>query len=114
RAAAMQDAVSAIVAKITPKRGSNFIPFDDRDEHERPILDVAQQGDVKAALDDEDAYIIAHDALAAPRYNRAVMLDAAGTYAAALAGYDDAAAHAPDAKLRGPIDASRAGRLGRH
>lgn len=111
--AAMTDAVSHVVQQMTPQRTVDHVAFDDRDDAERPILTEAEQtandrGDLSPALAAETTYIATHEALAAPRYNRAVMLEARGDFDQALDGYDDALAHRPDEKLRGMITDARA------
>ena len=114
---AMSDAVGHVVQQMTPRSTVDHVPFDDRDQGEKPILAQAQQtsadrGDLAPAVAAEDAYIADHRPLAAPRYNRAVMLEAQreaqGAFDQALAGYDDAAAHNPDEKLRSMIHEARA------
>lgn len=110
--AATDDAVGEILAQITPQQTTDFVPFDDRNESERPILDRARAS-LLGAIQGEDAFIRAHDALPAPRYNRAVMLDATGSFDDALDGYAAARAHAPDAHLAGLLDDAEAGCLAR-
>ena len=110
--AAMADAVSKIAQEMTPTRDEDFVPFDDRDEAERPIL-LRADDDLVGAIGGEDAYMAAHPDRAAPRYNRAVMLEARGDFDGAVAGYDDAMAAHPDDKLCAMIGAARAACLAR-
>ncbi len=103
------EAMVKVFDQITPTRSEAFIPFDDRDDEEKPILEQAQQGRVAGALGLEENFIASHPGRAAPLYNRAVMLEATGDFDGAVAGYDDALAARPDDTLRDLAVAARAG-----
>lgn len=105
---ATRAAVDELLNEITPTVTTDDVELDDRDEEEKPILESAKD-DVTAALEKEQRFLSAHPERAAPRYNHAVMLDHLKDYEAALAGYDDAKRHEPDAELTKLIDEARAG-----
>jgi hypothetical protein len=85
-------AVSRLLRQVTPSSVTQQIRLDDDDEAQKPILQMAQQGDIPGALSAMESHVQQHPGNASALYNLAVLLDAAGRYSEALEHYDRAIA----------------------
>jgi tetratricopeptide (TPR) repeat protein len=85
---ALEDAARTVVYRlltdITPRYVTKYIRLDDEDEAQKPIIEVARNGNVPRAITEMEAYTQANPQSAAALYNLAVMLDATGRYEEAL------------------------------
>jgi tetratricopeptide (TPR) repeat protein len=80
-------AVSKLLQDITPRYATQEIRMDDDDDAQKPIIQMAQQGNIPDALDAMESYVESNPNNAPARYNLAVLLDASGRYAEALGHY---------------------------
>jgi hypothetical protein len=96
------EAVRRVLDEITPRVVNEHIPFDDRDDAQKPIIDRATSGQPQQALALADE-LLANHPTPAGHYNRGVLLEALRDIDAALVTYDAARAGA-DAELRTLID----------
>ncbi len=85
-------AVSMFLRDITPSYVTQTIRMDDDDEEQKPIIKLAEDGNVPAALTAIEGYVQSHPNNAAALYNQAVLLDASGRYPEALDLYNRAIA----------------------
>jgi hypothetical protein len=86
------NAVSKLLRDITPSYVTQEIRMDDDDDGQKPIIQLAEQGNVPAALSNMQGYVQSHPDNASALYNLAVLLDASGRYSEALEYYDRAIA----------------------
>jgi len=85
-------AVSRLLQDITPRYATQEIRMDDDDEAQKPIIQLAEKGNVPDALSAMESYVQSNPNNAPARYNLAVLLDASGRYGEALEHYDRAMA----------------------
>ncbi len=83
-------ALAEIVSTIAPHTRTHAVPLDSDDESLRPMIDIAQGGDLDAAIAMADERLAQNPQDAAVLYNKAVFLDAQARYADALETYDTA------------------------
>jgi len=91
---AARDAVGKFLEAITPRRVTRSVPLDDEDPAQAPWLETARAGGVASAVGDATRYFQRNPGNASAAYNLAVLLDALGDHAEALALYDRALARA--------------------
>jgi len=82
--------VSRILSDITPKYVSKYIRMDDDDKAQKPIIQVAREGNVPRAITEMESYVQSNPQNSAALYNLAVLLDASGKYQEALDLYTKA------------------------
>jgi tetratricopeptide (TPR) repeat protein len=82
-------AVSGLLDDITPSFTRQAIELDEEDLGQRPIVELARQGDLKGAIANERE-LLAKGPSAAAAFNLAALLDAQGEYPEALGLYDQA------------------------
>jgi hypothetical protein len=82
--------VSRILFDITPKYVSKYIRMDDDDKAQKPIIEVARDGNVPRAITEMESYVQSNPQNPAALYNLAVLLDASGKYQEALDLYTQA------------------------
>ncbi len=82
--------VSRIFFDITPKYVTKHIRMDDDDKAQKPIIEVAEKGNVPRAITEMEGYVQNNPQNAAALYNLAVLLDASGKYQEALDLYTKA------------------------
>jgi hypothetical protein len=88
---AAQQVVSQLLEELTPTYAQRAIVFDDVEEAQRPIIDLAvQKNDVPAAIEAEKALLAKVPNNAAGVFNLGVLLDSQGLYKEALVQYDAA------------------------
>ena len=86
-ALAAHAAIEELVDEMTPSRVKHRIPLDDDDESMRPIIELAQSGQLELALEEIDAWIAEHPGAPQGHYNKGAFFDAAFDYGAALDSY---------------------------
>jgi hypothetical protein len=82
--------VSRILFDITPKYVHKSIRMDGDDKAQKPIIEVAREGNVPRAITEMETYVQANPQNSAALYNLAVLLDASGKYQEALDLYTKA------------------------
>jgi hypothetical protein len=82
--------VSRILHDITPTYVTKYIRMDDEDKAQKPIIEVAEKGNVPRAITEMESYVQANPQNAGALYNLAVLLDASGKYQEALDLYTKA------------------------
>jgi len=88
---AARQVVSQLLEDLTPTYAQRAIQFDDHEEAQRPIIDLAvQKNDVPAAIEAEKALLAKTPNNAAGTFNLGVLLDSQGLYKEALQQYDAA------------------------
>ncbi|HEX8438152.1 tetratricopeptide repeat protein [Archangium sp.] len=91
---ALDNAARALVLRllgdITPRYVTKYIRMDDDDKAQKPIIEVAEQGNVPRAITEMEGYVQGNPRNAAALYNLAVLLDASGKYQEALDLYTQA------------------------
>ncbi|HYO58026.1 tetratricopeptide repeat protein [Archangium sp.] len=91
---AIGNAARALVGRIlfdmTPKYVSKYIRLDDDDKAQKPIIEVAREGNVPRAITEMESYLQSNPQNSAALYNLAVLLDASGKYQEALDLYTKA------------------------
>jgi tetratricopeptide (TPR) repeat protein len=87
---AAQEAVYFLFADITPRHVTTRVRLDDDDPGQEFILETARAGNVAQAAAEARLYAKLHPLNPGAAYNLAVLLDAMGEYAEALAMYDEA------------------------
>jgi len=76
--------ISALLYDITPRYVTKSIRMDDSDEAQKPIIQVAERGNVPQAVREMEAYVQSNPQNASALYNLAVLTDASGRYQDAL------------------------------
>jgi tetratricopeptide (TPR) repeat protein len=84
---ASRQAVSKLLADITPRSVTHDIQLDDEDKAQAAILKMAQDGNLKGALAEMRGYAAANPDNPSAAYNLAVLLDATGRHEEALVSY---------------------------
>lgn len=79
--------VSRFLYDITPSYVTKYIRMDDEDKAQKPIIEVAEKGNVPRAITEMEGYVQANPQNAGALYNLAVLLDASGRYDEALGLY---------------------------
>lgn len=87
---AVKKAVDKFLKDITPRTVSRRIRLDYSDEKQKPILDVARDGQVKQAAVQMEEYVQEHPNSSSAYYNLAVLTDARGQYEQAIEYYNKA------------------------
>lgn len=88
---AARQVVSQVLDDVTPTYAQRAIQFDDAEEAQRPIIDLAvQKNDVAKAIETERALLAKTPNNAAGVFNLGVLLDSQGLYREALVQYDAA------------------------
>jgi hypothetical protein len=82
--------VGRILQDITPTYVTKYIRMDDEDKAQKPIIEVAEKGNVPRAITEMESYVQANPQNAGALYNLAVLLDASGKYQEALDLYTKA------------------------
>lgn len=82
--------VGRILFDITPKYVAKYIRMDDEDKAQKPIIEVAEKGNVPRAITEMESYVQSNPQNSAALYNLAVLLDASGKYSEALDLYTKA------------------------
>ncbi|HEX8820134.1 MAG TPA: tetratricopeptide repeat protein [Archangium sp.] len=82
--------VSRILYDITPMYVQKSIRMDGDDKAQKPIIEVARNGNVPRAITEMEAYVQGNPQNPAALYNLAVLLDASGKYPEALELYTKA------------------------
>lgn len=82
--------VGRILQDITPTYVTKHIRMDDEDKAQKPIIEVAEKGNVPRAITEMEAYVQTNPQNAGALYNLAVLLDASGKYQEALDLYTKA------------------------
>jgi hypothetical protein len=82
--------VSRFLHDITPSYVTKYIRMDDEDKAQKPIIEVAEKGNVPRAITEMEGYVQANPRNAGALYNLAVLLDASGRYDEALGLYTQA------------------------
>ncbi|MBL8950160.1 MAG: hypothetical protein JNK82_05250 [Myxococcaceae bacterium] len=89
--AAGRQVVAQLLEEMTPTYAQRAIQFDDAEEAQRPVIDLAvQRRDVPAAIEAEKALLAKNPNNAAGTFNLGVLLDSQGLYRDALVQYDAA------------------------
>ncbi len=88
--AAAAQAVTHLLRQITPSYVVKTIRMDDEDEKQKPIIKIAEQGNVGFAIEEMQKYAKENPNNGAALYNLAVLLDAAGRYQEAMDHYSQA------------------------
>jgi len=91
---AARDAVGKFLDAITPRWVTRSVPLDDEDPAQAAWLESARNGAVASSVGDATRYFQRNPGNASAAYNLAVLLDAMGDHAEALAMYDRALARA--------------------
>jgi hypothetical protein len=91
---ALENAGRALVSRflydITPSYVTKYIRMDDEDKAQKPIIEVAEKGNVPRAITEMEGYVQSNPQNAGALYNLAVLLDASGRYEEALGLYTKA------------------------
>ncbi|HYO73029.1 MAG TPA: tetratricopeptide repeat protein [Archangium sp.] len=82
--------VSRILFDVTPKYVTKSIRMDGDDKAQKPIIEVAEKGNVPQAITEMESYVQTNPQNSAALYNLAVLLDASGKYQEALDLYTKA------------------------
>jgi tetratricopeptide (TPR) repeat protein len=82
--------VSRFLHDITPSYVTKYIRMDDEDKAQKPIIEVAEKGNVSRAITEMEGYVQSNPQNAGALYNLAVLLDASGRYEEALGLYTKA------------------------
>jgi tetratricopeptide (TPR) repeat protein len=88
--ASAKAAVRALLAEVTPTYVEKAIRMDGDDETQKPIIEMAKNGDLAKAIAEGKAAIAKNPTSAPAAFNLAVMLDASGNYEEAMVSYDQA------------------------
>jgi hypothetical protein len=88
--AAAAQAVAHLLREITPSYVMKTIRMDDEDERQKPIIKIAEQGNVAFAIEEMEKYVKENPTRGSAQYNLAVLLDAQGRYTEALDLYNQA------------------------
>jgi hypothetical protein len=78
------EVISSLLYDITPRYVTKSIRMDDTDEAQKPIIQVAERGNVPQAVREMESYTQANPNNASALYNLAVLTDASGRYQDAL------------------------------
>jgi tetratricopeptide (TPR) repeat protein len=76
--------VNRLLGDITPSYVTKYIRMDDEDKAQKPIIEVAEKGNVPRAITEMEAYVKANPENPGALYNLAALLDASGRYQEAL------------------------------
>lgn len=87
---AARDVVAQLLDEVTPTWAQKAIALDDTEEAQKPIIDIARNGDVPKAIDAEKQLLAKSPNNAAATFNLAALLDSQGLYKEALPLYDQA------------------------
>lgn len=90
--AAARDAVTRVLQDLSPRVVTREVKLDAQDPLQKPTLDLAVAGSVAQAADAAADYLQRNPSSPSAAYNLAVLLDASGKHAQALAMYDRALA----------------------
>lgn len=82
--------VSRVLYDITPTYVTKYIRMDGDDKAQKPIIEVAEKGNVPQAITEMESYVQTNPQNPAALYNLAVLLDASGKYQEALDLYTKA------------------------
>lgn len=83
-------AVRALLEDFTPTYVQKAIRLDDEEEQQKPIIELARNGEVPRAIEEERGLVAKNANSAAAVYNLAVLLDSQGLYKEALPLYEEA------------------------
>ncbi len=83
-------AIAQLLAEITPTYVDKAIRMDGDDDGQKPVIEMARNGDVGRAIADEKAFVAKNPTNGPAVFNLAVLLDASGAYDEALTSYDQA------------------------
>ncbi len=89
---AADNAIAMLLGDITPRTVRYSVKLDGSDKGIKDYIKGARKGAIKQSLDDIKGYVASNPNSAAAQYALAVMYDATGDYATALAEYDKAIA----------------------
>lgn len=84
---ASKEAVGRLLRDITPRYVVRTLRLDDEDEQQRPIIKLAEGGNVVVAAEELRRYVQTNPLRGSAHYNLAVLLDAQGRYTEALDEY---------------------------
>jgi hypothetical protein len=85
-----KSAIFQLLKEVTPTYVEKAIRMDGDEEAQKPIIDMAKQGNLAKAIEDEKAIIAKTPNSSAAVFNLAVLLDASGNYDEAMTNYDAA------------------------
>lgn len=88
--------VAQLLRQLTPSFVQQDLQMDDSDAEQKPILKLADSGDLSGAAVQMRAYLARKPDSVSAKYNLAVMLDALGQYPEALQLYDEAISASPN------------------
>lgn len=83
-------AVAALLKEVTPTYVEKAIRMDGDDEAQKPIIEMAKNGDLAKAIEEGKAALAKNPNSGPAAFNLAVMLDATGDYEQAMVNYDAA------------------------
>jgi tetratricopeptide (TPR) repeat protein len=87
---AARQAVAMLLGDVTPSYVRQAVQLDDEDQSQKPIIEMARNGDLARATQEERAVVEKNGTSPSALYNLGVMLDAQGLYKEALEFYDRA------------------------
>jgi hypothetical protein len=85
-----RELIARVLGDITPTYVTKAIRMDDDDKAQKPIIEVAREGNVPRAITEMESYVQGNPQNSAALYNLAVLLDASGKYPEALDLYTKA------------------------
>jgi hypothetical protein len=85
-----RELIGRVLGDITPSYVTKYIRMDDDDKAQKPIIEVAREGNVPRAITEMEGYVQGNPQNSAALYNLAVLLDASGKYPEALDLYTKA------------------------
>jgi hypothetical protein len=85
-----RELIGRVLGDITPRYVTKYIRMDDDDKAQKPIIEVAREGNVPRAITEMESYVQGNPQNSAALYNLAVLLDASGKYPEALDLYTKA------------------------
>lgn len=108
---AARDVAALVLEDLTPVYVQKAIWLDDTEDAQRPVIDMARNGDIPKAIEMEKELLAKSPNNAPAIYNLAVLLDAQGLYKDALGYYEQAVKLAETKELYKEMKAECAQRL---